>query len=233
MGNDTYSKLKKLSVQTDNTAITSPTPTRYGQIRGRSIKILALLEKESSRTVELGESMDYPPHYVWKYLNNLRKYGLVREQDYSWFLTDLGASFILKFLNKYTIVKTRKTLEREEKDSRKLEPIRVLKQVSLEEYSQIHNLDSVCSGVVEVLAANYRKTKRQGRFFNDDYEATEWINNQWQHDGVKLLTVSELGEALMILFNEGTCWDPGLKPGGKRKIGITKKCVLDLKLEPP
>ena len=134
---------------------------------------MILLEKEPSRTVELGENLDYPPHYVWKYLNNLRNYGLVREQDYSWFLTDLGSSFILKFLNKYTIIETRKTLEREAKETRKLESRSVVRQVSIAAWTRINEFSSSEQKVVEVMLAHYNETGSPFLYFRDHWMFAE------------------------------------------------------------
>ncbi len=208
-------------------ANTPPTGIRFGQIRGRSIKILKLLEKESSRTVELGESLDYPPHYVWKYLNNLRKYGLVREQDYSWFLTDLGASFILKFLNKYTITETRKTLEREEKETRKTRKIET-KQISLGLWQPKYPLDETASRVVEVMLEHYNTTVAEGKpQLGYTYPA---YYDKWDIAKEFNIPIDEVDEVNRVLQNQGIgflC----RSYGGRLKRAFFEKWILMRKAE--
>lgn len=209
-----------------STAIT--TPTRFGKVRGKSILILLELSSEK-RTVEIGEAINYPAHYVWIYLKNLQKYGLVFCQDSFWRLTDLGRQFVsyLKIKN-LTITETRKKAKESESKLKKAKDTTKIteKQVFLNEYFENHSLDDRCRGVVEVLLANYRLTGRQGRIFRDVYSATEWFNQKRLEKGLhKLLNPSELGETLITLHNEGTCWRPDLSPGGHPKIGLSKEFI--------
>lgn len=157
-------------------AITTSTKTMLGKIRGKSIKILLLLLHEPSRTFELGEILDYPPHYVWKYLKNLQKYGLTREQDYFWFLTDQGASFTKYFdkpnIYNESINESRKKLETKSKETRN-ENKRVFKQASLSVFFSNCSLEAVERRVVEVLVAHFNETESKFIYCHDQYEMSE------------------------------------------------------------
>lgn len=163
-----------------NATTTSTTPTMLGKIRGRTIKILILLENQPSRTVELGENLDYPPHYVWRYLKNLQKYGLAREQDYIWYLTDKGYSFIVPLIKNFNknenITKSRNELETKSKETRneletKSKP--VFKQASLGVYLSNYSLEVIERGVVEVLVAHFNETQSKFIYCQDQYEMAE------------------------------------------------------------
>lgn len=188
--------------------LNASTTTTLGRIRGRSIKILLLLMEEPSRTIKLGERLDYPAAYVWKYLKNLQKYGLVREQDSFWFLTDKGASFTLTLsttattstTNTNTINRTRKKLERRSKETRNIEN-QGSKQVSLEGWQPKYPLDEMSRRVVEVMVAQYNNTMAQGKAqigftfpaHYDKYNVAEYF----------VLTLEQLDEVNRTLINDG------------------------------
>jgi predicted transcriptional regulator len=132
------------------------------------------------RCCDLAERSGKSQNYVYRYLRNLRKYGLAVKNDAFWFLTPKGAEFVkyLDFVNN-KMIEYRKKKERKKKDNRKkveTNQPKTTKQIPISLWLQNSGLDSVEKEVVEVLMKHYNETGSKFILIKDQFELAERLN---------------------------------------------------------
>ena len=163
-----------------NYALLSTTSTALGRVRGFTITLLYLLFDGGGRCCDLAERSGKSQNYVYRYLRNLRKYGLAVKNDAFWFLTPKGAEFVkyLDFVNN-KMIEYRKKKERKKKDNRKkveTNQPKTTKQIPISLWLQNSGLDSVEKEVVEVLMKHYNETGSKFILIKDQFELAERLN---------------------------------------------------------
>lgn len=218
--------LPNLTPPTQKTNTAAITSTTLGRVRGRSLNILCLLLNEPHRTFELGEILDYPAPYIWKYLQRLQKYGLVREQDCFYFLTDKGVSFTNTLPINFNIIKSKVTRTRQKLDTsrQKLDSKSKIipMQVSLAFWQPKYPIDESTSMVVEVMVAHYNDTASQGKArvgYTYPASYTKWdIAKDFE------LTMEQLDEVNRVLQNQGIGYVCNYY-GGRYKRGLFERWI--------
>jgi len=203
--------------------------TTLGRVRGFSIELLFMLHEGGGRCCDLSERSGKSQPYVHRYLRNLRKYELVRQNDAFWFLTEFGAEFV-KYLHIVynNIIEYRKKKERKKKEERKLEessPPKVLKQVAISLWLQDSDRSRVEKEVVEVLVKHYNETGSKFLYFRDVYHFAD--NFKIRPDEVNQLLMSLKQDRIVYSFRDKqhNAWKVGLYKafleGLKASQGIT------------
>ena len=104
--------------------------------------------------------------YVYKYLKNMRNYGLIRKNGVFWELTVLGREFV-SYLD--MVSKHNTTCRKKEETSHP----KTFKQILIQPWLRDSNLDDTEKAVVEVLVDHYNKTGSKFILVKDHYELAE------------------------------------------------------------
>jgi DNA-binding Lrp family transcriptional regulator len=197
-----------------NYALLSTTSTALGRVRGFTITLLYLLYDGGGRCCDLAERCGKSQNYVWRYLKNMERYGLVLKNGDFWFLTDSGVEFV-KYLDVVynNIIDYRKKVERKSKENKKkvesYQP-KTTKQIPISLWLQNSGLDNVEKEVVEVLLRHYNETGSKFILVKDQFELSEKLK----------ANPSEILEALKNLRQDNIIYLYRSDIQGYWKIGV-------------
>jgi len=203
------------------------TTTTLGKVRGFTIELLFHLSEGSRRCRDLVEITGKPHSYVWRYLKNMQKYGLVEKNGAFWELSILGREFLSHINILYiNISEYRKKIERKQKDNRKkvenCTPKKP-KQVRISAWLSSSDLNELESKVVEVLVDHYNKTGSKFLYFRDHYEAAEFFE----------CTPDEITKAMRKLKQDKIAYPWRDRSLNAWKIGLYKDFLERLKVIKP
>lgn len=189
--------------------------TSLGRVRGFSIQLLFMLHDGGGRCCDLAERSGKSQKYVYQYLKNLRKYGLVIKNEAFWFLNDSGAEFV-KYLDIVynNIIYYQKKEERKKKESQKKEKSsapKVPKQISLGVWSRNNSLGDCEKAVVEVLVDHYNKTSSKYILFPDHYTLSDRLGFDLNTTATALTRLRMDNIIYLIKDQTQGCWKLGLK----------------------
>jgi len=198
------------------------TSTTVSKVRGFTVELLFLLKDQALRTVDLTELTGKTSQYVFRYLYNMRKYGLVERNSPFWKLTSEGVSFLSYLESLINInINIRKIYERKKKDIRKIyetyDP-KKLKQVSLQSWLRNSSLQDSERAVVEVLVNHYNQTGSKFFYCRGDYEISEKFQ----------IPITQINEVFMHLKQDHIVYIFHDKQHGALKIGLYKDFLASL-----
>ncbi|MEM1564286.1 MAG: hypothetical protein QW161_06425 [Candidatus Bathyarchaeia archaeon] len=201
------------------------TTTALGRVRGFTVTLLFLLYEGQKRCCDLVEITSKKHNFVWRYLENMRKYGLVEKNEAFWFLTDLGVYFTEYLKNHYNLLNNnikeyRKKIERKSKESQKIEK-KEAKQIPLSAWLASSSLDEVEKRVVEELVEHYNRTGSAFKYFADVYELAEHFK----------CTPNEIAEALKHLKQDKVVYSWRDKTFNAWKIGLYRAFIFQFLLQ--
>jgi len=206
------------------TIISTTSSFCLGKVRGFTIYLLYLLRKGPRRCSELAEITEKTYHYVYRYLKNMQNYGLVQKKGSFYELTVLGADFLDYYISHINhIIKVRKKVERNKKESRKkvesCQP-KIVKQLSIHLWlrNSHRSHDDAEKEVVEVLLTHYNRTGSKFILVKDMYELAERIG----------VSPSFLDPALKRLKEDNIIYVWRLRALGCWKIGLKKDFIKQL-----
>jgi len=132
----------------------------WSKIRGFTLDLLEILAAAPSTTTSLALETGETTSYVRSYLSNMRRYGLVRVEDYIWYVTDVGSSLLSLSLRKRRKKEERKKRERREKERSKRIRISSLVhgQIRLDAWSGTKSLSECEKEVVDTLISHLNQT---------------------------------------------------------------------------
>ena len=128
----------------------------WSKIRGFTLDLLAILAATPSTTTSLALETGESTRYVYRYLKNMADYGLVRVEDYVWYVTDVGSSLLSLTKVERRKKERRKKVERKQKESA-AKPL-IHGQIRMDAWLQTHSLSECEKEVVDILVAHFNKT---------------------------------------------------------------------------
>jgi hypothetical protein len=140
-----------------------------------------MLNDGGGRCCDLAERSGKSQAYVHRYLRNLRKYGLVIQNDAFWFLTPKGAEFV-KYLDFVynNILYYRQKEDRKKTEERQKEDTsqpKTLKQIPITLWLAKSDLSETEKEVVDILVKHYNETGSKFILIKDQYEFAEKIKS--------------------------------------------------------
>lgn len=207
------------------------TTTTLGRVRGFTVHLLYILYEGQARCCELSEKTGKSQDYVYQYLKNMRKYGLVKKCGAFWLLTDLGVAFT-EYLKRYdnilnnNIKEYEKKMKRKRKENEKKMKTSIpkkIKQVRISAWLSSSDLNELESKVVEVLVEHYNKTGSKFLYFRDHYEAAEFFK----------CTPDEITIAMRKLKQDKIAYPWRDRSLNAWKIGLYKDFIERLKVIKP
>jgi len=132
----------------------------WSKIRGFTLELLELLVDAPSTTTSLAFDTGETTQYVYRYLRNMSRYGLVRVEDYVWYITDMGSSLLSLTQVERRKKEGRKKVERRQKE--RSIPFRISSlvhgQIKLDGWLRNHSLSDCEKEVVDTLISHLNKT---------------------------------------------------------------------------
>jgi DNA-binding Lrp family transcriptional regulator len=182
------------------------------------------------RCCELAEITGNKRNYVWIYLKNMQKYGLVKKNEVFWELSEIGANFLNHLNIVYNnIIESQKKEERKNKNNQKKikssQP-RITKQIPISLWLQNSGLDIVEKEVVEVLLRHYNETGSKFILVKDQFELAEKLGADPGEVVEALKNLRQDNIVYLFRSDIGGYWKVGLKRGFLRVL------EEDLKAEP-
>jgi predicted transcriptional regulator len=209
------------------------TPTSFGRVRGFTVHLLRILADGPQRLVGLQERTGKQRQYIYTYLKNMLKYGLVSKDGFFWQLTE-GGVFFLSLVNFEDIVITNsnnnnnnnkykclKKEERKKKEGLKKEESSAQKQVKISLWISKSSLDRVEGEVVELLVKHYNETGSKFVLMKDEYEMAEKLQ----------ANVGDIHTALRNLRQDNRIYLRRSEIEGYWKLGIKVAFLESLKKE--
>jgi len=185
--------------------------TSFGKLRGYTLEVLNLLEKESLTSRNISERTLKTNPYVQTYLCRLRNYGLAENNEHFWFLTDKGVK-IWNFLKKnyyFHLTNNRTTTQQQQNNNTYFykKPL----QVSISSWSGKNNLSDCEKEVVELLIKHFNDTSSKYIFFQDPYTLSEKTGFNVETLRVALQNLRQDNIIYLIRDRTQNCWKLGLK----------------------
>jgi len=193
----------------------STSTTSFGKIRGFTVTLLFTLENKRLRTSEIAELTGKTVHYVWRYLSNMRKYGLAEKKGCFWVLTHEGR-LLLDYFRSYErhLKRIRKNYESYVKEGRKKIESREGKraiQTSFELWLRNSSLDDTEKEVVEALISHYSQTGSKFILVKDVYELAYKVKSNPQTLTDALRNLRQDNIIYLYRSKDLNCWKIGLK----------------------
>jgi len=128
----------------------------WSKVRGFTLELLELLADAPSTTTSLALQTGESTRYVYRYLKNMSDYGLVRVEDYVWYVTDVGSSLLSLTQVERRKKEGRKKVERKKKE-RSIR-FRISGQIKLDPWLRMHSLGDCEKEVVDTLISHLNQT---------------------------------------------------------------------------
>jgi hypothetical protein len=201
------------------------TTTSLCRVRGFTIELLYELADGPKRCCELAEITGNKRNYVWIYLKNMQKYGLVKKNEVFWELSEIGANFLNHLNIVYNnIIESEKKEERKNKNNqKKIESSQPknAKQIRISLWLQNSGRDHVEKEVVEALLKHYGETGSKFILVKDQFELSEKLK----------ANPSEIFEALKNLRQDNIIYLYRSEIEGYWKIGLKTNFLKILESE--
>ena len=187
----------------------------WSKIRGFTLELLERLASSTATTTSLAHETGESTPYVYRYLKNMQKYGLVDVRNYLWHITDTGS-----LLLSLTEVERKKKEDRKKNERKKKEydktPL-IYGQIRLEPWLKNHSLSECEKEVVDTLISHLNRTNTPFLYLTSDAQ----LASDYDPKTLQLAMQSLRQEGVIYLIR-----DPAL---GARKLGLKKAFIEKLR----
>jgi len=193
----------------------------WSKIRGFTLDLLEMLEAAPSTTTSLALETGESTRYVYRYLKNMSDYGLVRVEDYVWYVTDMGSSLLSLTQVERRKKEGRKKVERKKKERsiRFRASSLVHGQIRLDTWLREHSLSECEKEVVDMLVAHFNQTgtpflyPSQNQLSNQDPKTLQAALQRLRQEGI-----------IYLIRDPALGWKLGLKKAFIEKLRYSQEC---------
>jgi len=186
----------------------------WSKVRGFTLELLELLADAPSTTTSLALQTGESTRYVYRYLKNMSDYGLVRVEDYVWYVTDVGSSLLSLVQVERRKKEGRKKVERKKKQRSIL--FRISGQIKLDPWLRMHSLGDCEKEVVDTLISHLNQTGTPFKYLASHEELTSRFEPRILQSALQHLRE----DGIIYLIRDPTfeAWKLGLKKAFVEKL---------------